>query len=66
MTNIIGEYLGKNLGILGLKKELSALMKQYKDYTGRGLFVYATDFSKAKQADISLSRGLLPLPRHSS
>lgn len=56
MTNIIGDYLGKNLSILGLKKELSSLMKQYKTYTGRDLFVYAADFSKGKQADISLSQ----------
>lgn len=56
MGNIIGEYLGKNLSILGLKKELSFLMKKYKTHTGRDLFVYATDFAKAKQADISLSQ----------
>lgn len=56
MANIIGEYLGKNLSILGLKKELSSLMKRYKSHTGRDLFIYATDFSKAKHADISLSQ----------
>ena len=56
MTNIIGEYLSKNLSILGLKKELSSLMKKYQSHTGRPLFIYATDFTKAKQADISLSQ----------
>ena len=56
MTNIIGEYLSKNLSILGLKKELSSLMKKYLSHTGRPLFIYATDFAKAKQADISLSQ----------
>jgi hypothetical protein len=60
MTNIIGDYLGKNLSILGLKKELSSLMKQYKTYTGRDLFVYAADFSKGKQADISKRPNLGP------
>lgn len=55
MASILHDYLNKRLGILDLQKELQKLIGDYNTYTGRNLFVYASDFSKARNgADVSL------------
>lgn len=54
MANIIGEYLSRNLSIIGLRQELTALMKKYQSETGRNIFIYASDVNKAKMAEVSL------------
>lgn len=51
----INDYLIKNLGILELRNELRRLIKEYNSYTGRYLFVYASDFTKGRIGiDVSL------------
>jgi len=55
MGSILHDYLNKRLGILDLQKELQTLISSYNRLTGHNLFVYASDFSKARNgADVSL------------
>lgn len=55
MASIISEYISRRMSILELKTELKDLRVKYASYTGRDLFVYASDFNKAKMGiDVSL------------
>jgi hypothetical protein len=55
MASILNEYISKRWGVLELKAELKNLTRQYKDLTGRNLFVYAADFNKGRRGiDVSL------------
>ena len=55
MASILEDYINKGLGSIDLKNELKRLIKQYNKYTGRNLFIYASDFNKQKQGiDVSL------------
>ena len=58
MAGILNEYLNKRWSILDLQNELQRLIKDYNSYTGRYLFIYAVDISKAKMGvnDIDLQQ----------
>jgi hypothetical protein len=58
MGGILNEYIDKRLSFNELQLELVRLMKSYNSYTGRYLFIYASDLNKGKQGvlDISLDQ----------
>ncbi|MEN6551745.1 MAG: ATP-dependent Clp protease proteolytic subunit [Methanobacterium sp.] len=51
---LMGEYIKKGLGTLELEKELLSLIKEYNEYKGNYLFVYASALNKSLP-DIALS-----------
>ncbi|MDR1197508.1 MAG: ATP-dependent Clp protease proteolytic subunit [Prevotellaceae bacterium] len=55
MSSILNEYISKRWGVFELKAELKALLGQYNTFTGRNLFIYATDFNKGRRGiDVGL------------
>jgi len=55
MASILEEYIDKGYGVIDLKNELKRLIREYHEYTGRNLFIYAADFNKMRQGiDVSL------------
>lgn len=57
MGKILNEYLNKNKSVLYYQTELQRLIKEYNKHTGRYLFVFATDTSKARNgANVSLDQ----------
>ncbi len=57
MGKILNEYLKKSKSILYFQEELERLIKKYNKHTGRYLFVFATDTSKARNgANVSLDQ----------
>jgi hypothetical protein len=55
MASIFNEYLSKRLGFIDLQNELQRLIKDYNKYTGRYMFVYASDINKGRSRDIDVS-----------
>jgi len=55
MASIFNEYLSKRLGFIDLQNELQRLIKEYNKYTGRYMFVYASDINKGRSRDIDVS-----------
>ncbi len=55
MASIFNEYLSKRLGFFDLQNELQRLIKDYNQYTGRYMFVYASDINKGRSRDIDVS-----------
>ena len=58
MAGILNEYLNRKLSFVELQKELSTLVQRYNNYTGRYLFIYASDFCGTKTGipDLSLNQ----------
>ncbi len=55
MASILNEYVSKGLGLIDLQNELQKLINEYNKYTGRYLFVYASDITKGRRGvDVSL------------
>jgi len=55
MASILSQYLSKRWGVLEFRDELTNLIRQYNEFTGRNLFVYAADFNKGRRGiDVSL------------
>lgn len=46
MASILHEYSSKQWGLIEFQEELLRLIKRYNDYTGRYLFIYASDINK--------------------
>lgn len=55
MASIFNEYLSKRFGFIELQNELQRLIKEYNKYTGRYMFVYASDINKGRSRDIDVS-----------
>lgn len=55
MASILNEYLSKRFGFIELQDELQRLIKEYNKYTGRYMFVYASDNNKGRSRDIDVS-----------
>lgn len=55
MASIFNEYLSKRLGFIDLQNELQRLISDYNKYTGRYMFVYASDINKGRSRDIDVS-----------
>lgn len=55
MASIFNEYLSKRLGFIDLQNELQRLINDYNKYTGRYMFVYASDINKGRSRDIDVS-----------
>jgi hypothetical protein len=55
MASIFNNYISKHLSVLDLHEELNKLMENYKQITGRDLFLYATDFAKGSNPSVNIS-----------
>jgi hypothetical protein len=55
MASILDEYLKKRMGILELQTELQKLISDYNKYTGRYMFVYASDLNKGRSRGVDVS-----------
>ena len=55
MASILDEYLKKRMGILELQTELQKLISDYNKYTGRYMFVYASDINKGRSRGVDVS-----------
>ena len=58
MPGILNEYLNKKMSVIDLQNELSRLVRRYNSYTGRYLFIFASDFCGIKKGipDISMNQ----------
>ena len=55
MASILDEYLKKRMGILEIQIELQKLISDYNKYTGRYMFVYASDLNKGRSRGVDVS-----------
>jgi len=58
MAGILQEYLDKHLTLVQMQKELAGLIADYNRLTGRYLFVYSADLTKARHGndDVALNQ----------